>query len=85
MSVIEPLFGSESIDLGTFGPVFSVEEDNMIAALKRKLQLLEEDWKTRGVKRTSGNKKLKKGLSDHKLLPAFQLQLKQGLFIMIQP
>ncbi|HCU06421.1 MAG TPA: hypothetical protein DIC42_02405 [Holosporales bacterium] len=50
MSVIEPLFGSESIDLGTFGPVFSVEEDNMIAALKRKLQLLEEAGKLEALK-----------------------------------
>lgn len=36
------LLGVEPIDLGTFGPVFSVEEENMIVALKRKLMVLEE-------------------------------------------
>jgi conjugal transfer pilus assembly protein TraW len=42
--------GSETIDLGTFGPVFSVEEENMIVALKRKLQLLEEAGKLDALK-----------------------------------
>jgi len=37
-----PLFGADIVDLGTFGPVFSVEEENMITALKRKLQFYEE-------------------------------------------
>lgn len=45
-----PLFGSDIIDLGTFGPVFAVEEENMIAALKRKLQLLEEAGKLEALK-----------------------------------
>ena len=44
------LLGVESIDMGTFGPVFSVEEENMILALKRKLQLLEEAGKLDALK-----------------------------------
>jgi len=44
------LLGVEAIDMGTFGPVFSVEEENMILALKRKLQLLEEAGKLKELK-----------------------------------
>jgi len=44
------LLGVESIDMGTFGPVFSVEEENMILALKRKLQLLDETGKLEELK-----------------------------------
>jgi len=45
-----PVIGFESIDMGTFGPVFSVEEENMILALKRKLKLLEEAGKLDALK-----------------------------------
>jgi len=55
-----PLFGSESIDLGTFGPVFSVEEENMIAALTRKVQLLEEAGQLDILKEQKKKKKEKK-------------------------
>jgi len=44
------LLGVEAIDMGTFGPVFSVEEENMIVALKRKLQLFEEAGKLKELK-----------------------------------
>jgi conjugal transfer pilus assembly protein TraW len=44
------VMGAEPIDLGTFGPVFSVEEENMIVALKRKLQLLDEAGKLDALK-----------------------------------
>ena len=45
-----PALGAEVIDLGTFGPVFSVEEENMIVSLKRKLQLLDEAGKLDDLK-----------------------------------
>ncbi len=48
--MLEPLFGADIIDLGPFGPVFSVEEENMITALKRKLQLYEDDGKLDALK-----------------------------------
>ena len=72
-------FNAETIDLGTFGPVFSVEEENMITVLKRRLQLYEEAGKLEDLKR-QWQSKIKDGFKTPKSVEGVQNTVQERSF-----